>query len=103
MKQNHGNHDVERVYMIVKKMLPFCTQKTLYKQGFRCFNKCIKNFTDCNPEIVLGSVQSLISNKFGMLKKQNIIIFWEEIWTISKSKKRPIFISVIFIIYSLSL
>lgn len=75
MDQNHGNHDVERVYMIVKKMLPFCTQKTLYKQGFRCFNKCIKNFTDCHTEIVLGSVQSIISNKFGMLKKQNIIIF----------------------------
>ena len=68
MNQNHENHDVERIYMIVKKMLPFCTQKTLYKQGFRCFNKCIKDFTNCHIEFILRFIQSLISNKFGISK-----------------------------------
>ena len=59
MNQNHENHDVERIFMIVKKTLRFYFEKQLHK-------------------IVLQWLNNII---------EQIKIYWEEIWTISKSKK----------------
>ena len=59
MIQNHENHDGERIFMIVKKTLRFYFAKQLHK-------------------IVLQWLNNII---------EQIKIYWEEIWTISKSKK----------------
>ena len=59
MIQNHENHDGERIFMIVKKTLRFSFEKQLHKIDWQWLNNII----------------------------EQIKIYWEEIWTISKSKK----------------